>query len=336
MPSDRVVVTGAPVFDKWFNREPRLDREAFCRKAQIRADVPFILFLGSSEDSSPPREELIFVRQWLRAVRQTPESDLGRAGVVIRPHPFNSAHWQNVSWANEDNVTVFPDHGVYPTARDARSDYFDTMFHAAAIVGINTSALIEAAIVGRTVHTILASEFTTRQTGTLHFNYLLPTNGGFLQVAADLPEHLEQLAETLKGPERRREATDSFVTSFLRPYGRETAATPLLVDAIERLAEQGPTRRIRMRRRFYPLSMLLWAMAWLAILPHAAKRHRAFQQTFFPGKKSLTTKWFRAMDFPTAKAAYRAARRRRKKRPPSAPRVGGGPGTPPDGIDAPS
>ena len=46
------------------------------------------------------------------------------------------------------------------------------MYHASATVGLNTSAMIEAAIVGRPVHTILVPEFQHSQEGTLHFRYL--------------------------------------------------------------------------------------------------------------------------------------------------------------------
>ena len=70
-----------------------------------------------------------------------------------------------------------------------------------------------------------------------------------------------------------------------------------------------------MRRRSYPLSMLLWAMAWLVIAPQAIKRRRALRHVFQRKKKPLMKKWFREMDFSTARAEYRAARKRRKRRP---------------------
>ena len=40
------------------------------------------------------------------------------------------------------------------------------------MVGINTTAQIEGAIVGRPVHTVLADDFRFTQEGTLHFHYL--------------------------------------------------------------------------------------------------------------------------------------------------------------------
>ena len=69
-----------------------------------------------------------------------------------------------------------------PVTDEARADFFDSLAHSAAVVGINTTAMIEAAIVGKSVLTVLAPEFA--QESTLHFDYLLEENGGFLHVAA--------------------------------------------------------------------------------------------------------------------------------------------------------
>jgi hypothetical protein len=101
-------------------------------------------------------------------------------------------------------------------------------------VGVNTTAMVEAAIVGRTVLSVLADEFKDTQRGTLHFRYLLTEHGGFLRTAASLPEHAQQLAETLRAPEIGRAACARFVASFVRPAGLDLPATPILVEALER------------------------------------------------------------------------------------------------------
>ena len=61
---------------------------------------------------------------------------------------------------------------------DAVGDFFDSLAYSAAVVGINTSALIESAIAGKNVFTILAPEFRGTQEGTLHFHYLVAEHGG--------------------------------------------------------------------------------------------------------------------------------------------------------------
>ena len=49
----------------------------------------------------------------------------------------------------------FPRRGYNPIDPDNRADFFDSIYHSAAVVGINTSAMIEAAIIGRPVFSML-------------------------------------------------------------------------------------------------------------------------------------------------------------------------------------
>ena len=102
------------------------------------------------------------------------------------------------------------------------ANYFDSIYHSAAVVGINTSAQIESAIVGRPVHTVLADEFQETQQGTLHFQYLKADEFGHLYVGRTIEEHLEQLEESLRGgmPTRPERA----LPPALRPAARARRA----------------------------------------------------------------------------------------------------------------
>src|SRR4029077_6151721 len=93
------------------------------------------------------------------------------------------------------NVSLWPPRAAAPMDTVTKSDYFDSMYHSSAVVGLNTSALIEAGIVGRRVHAILVPEFNENQEGTLHFHYLV--DGGLLRVSRDLPAHVAQLEASL-------------------------------------------------------------------------------------------------------------------------------------------
>ena len=122
----------------------------------------------------------------------------------------------------------------------ARADYFDSIHYSAAVMGINTSALIESAIVGRPVFTLLAPEFRDTQEGTLHFHHLLRVNGGLLRVAHNFEEHAAQLLEAVSADDtwQQREAAHNrrFLEGFVRPHGLDEPVTPRLVDEIEKLA----------------------------------------------------------------------------------------------------
>lgn len=43
---ERVTVTGSPVFDEWFGRQPGSSREAFCRLVGLAPDRPFLLYVA--------------------------------------------------------------------------------------------------------------------------------------------------------------------------------------------------------------------------------------------------------------------------------------------------
>jgi hypothetical protein len=226
VPGERVVITGAQCYDHWFEQRPSSSREEFCRRAGLQPEHPFVLYLCSSPFVAP--DEVSFVRRWLAGIRAAPP--VGEAGVLVRPHPQNAEQWEGVEL---DRAVVWPPAGDDPVGDAGRADYFDSMTHAAAVVGVNTSGMIEAAVVGRPVLTVLADEFTGSQRGTLHFEHIAGERG-MVHVARDLDEHVEQLADALAGrlDDQRRAA---FVQRFVRPHGLDSPATPRFADAVEAL-----------------------------------------------------------------------------------------------------
>ena len=235
-----IVVTGAQPFDKWFDREPSTSRDAFLSKVGLPNDKQFVLFVGSTSSISEPRREVDFVRRWLAELRAS-DGPLRDIAVLIRPHPFNTELWKTTE-IDDPLVTIFPKAGANPVDEGDRADYFDTIFHSAAVMGINTSAMVEATILDRPVLTILDGDFEDTQEGTLHFQYLLPENGGFLEVARTIGEHVGQLERVVSDSEPYRRRVAAFVDRFVRPHGREDNATRRLVNALEEMALSVPGR----------------------------------------------------------------------------------------------
>ena len=216
----------------------------------------------------------------------------------MRPHPYNSTHWLQADFTDLPNVVIYP-RGANPVNEADRQDYFDSLYHSDAVVGVNTTAMIEAAIVGRTVHSVLAPEFQDTQGGTLHFRYLLAENGGFLRVARSLPEHAQQVAETVRSPEIGRDACARFVARFVRPHGKDVAATPLLVDALEMLAS---SRRPRtgVPVGLYPLQQVL-RLAGRVGVSRQRRRARAAKPTHRADTTVATPAADVRADIPTVK-----------------------------------
>jgi hypothetical protein len=242
IPRDRIRATGAHVFDSWFVRRPSQTREEYLARLGLDPSRPFLVYLCSSTLVAP-EGEVAFVRRWIEAVRSSSNERLRTMNIVVRPHPGGDEYWSDVDLGFE-NAAVWPRKGVRPVAEAARVEFFDTLNLSAAVVGINTTAMIEAAVVGKSVLTILLPEFN--QESTVHFHFLLAENGGFLHVAKDLEEHVGQLAAVLDedavGAERRRR----FVESFVRPAGVDRPAATVAAEAIEELAEVPVEARTRL------------------------------------------------------------------------------------------
>jgi len=259
VPESRVRVTGAPAYDHWFAWAPSRSREEFARLVGLRPDRPIILYVCSTRFIAP--DEVGFVRRWADALRKH-GGPTAEAGILVRPHPLSVEQWRDVHLDAAD-VVVWPPQGQEPIDQESKQNYFDSMYHADAVVGINTSAQIEAAIVGRPVHTVLADDFRATQEGTLHFHYLQDEAFGHLHVAQTMDEHVALLSASLRG-ETDPERSQRFVRRFLRPLGLDDAATPIVVEAIEGLAARQPVEtRDRMLSPVLDLGMrYLASISW--------------------------------------------------------------------------
>jgi hypothetical protein len=246
VPEDRIVATGAQRFDFLFNRQPSRTLAEFTDVSGLPHGRPYLIYVCSSSFIAP--DEAAFVRHWLAALRESDDEVLRTIPVLIRPHPQNPQDWDEIGPPDGDLApfVVWPPAGSNPVDAASQEDFFESISYGLAVVGINTSAMIEAAILGRSTFTIITDQHALTQEGTLHFQHLLAENGGFLHIARSLAEHTTQLADGLAGKISDEERLRTFVGHFIRPRGLDRPATPILADEIERLAG---VRRPRARRR---------------------------------------------------------------------------------------
>ena len=269
--ASQVTVTGAQAYDHWFAMAPATDRKAFCAKVGLDPERPLLLYLCSSPFIAP--DEVSFVRRWIASIRASGDERLERLGLLVRPHPQNARQWRDVDLSAEfGNVALYPKAGVNPIDGAARGDYFDAMYHADAVVGVNTSGMIESGIVGRPVFTVQAEEFAATQEGTLHFHHL--RRGGLLHMAESLPEHLEQLAHVAADPAAAQQRTREFVRSFVRPHGLDVAATPRVVADLETLGASPPPepQSVPLTARAVRVTLAPLALVLMVAAVPAAKR----------------------------------------------------------------
>jgi hypothetical protein len=183
--------------------------------------------------------------------------------VIVRPHPKHADQWNGVDLKEFGAAEIWPRGGELPVTEQQRNDFFDTLYHSAAIVGLNTSAQIEAAIVGRPILVLIDPDAPAAREGTLetlHFRYLSDPEHGVVEVAQTTEDHLAQLSEALR--HERPARGHKFVEEFVRPRGLDQPGAPILADVIE----QGANSRARPEPATTP-SLLVLRLLLLVLRP---------------------------------------------------------------------
>ena len=234
VPEARIVVTGAHCYDRWFERVPTRTRAVFARHAGLPDDRPYVLWACSALLPGTPAEPATFLR-WATQLRRSHDPRVRDLPILLRPHPSRLADWSGDEWRAIGNVVMF---GDAPIDDRAREDYFDSLYYSSAVVGITTSAFLEAAIVGRPVLSFYADELVPEHEASVHFQYLADAEHGLLIMGRDLEEHERQLSTVLAGtPPEFALRGRRFVEHFLRPGGLDVPATGIVADGLERIAQ---------------------------------------------------------------------------------------------------
>jgi hypothetical protein len=232
VPAERVTVTGAQCYDHWFGRRPSRPRDEFCRRVGLDPSKPYVLWVCSSLFRRTANEAHVAER-WVQAIRTSSDPLLRDVGILIRPHPARLDEWQHTDLTEYRNVTFW---GAHPVDEEAKDDYFDSLYYSAAVVGLNTSAFLEAGIVGRPVYSILLPEVSAaNQEGTIHFRYLMRSTSN--NCATRLRRRTPTPRRAGSSPKR------SFVRSASTRRGRH--GSPTRSRRRDGLAGRPPTSRAR-------------------------------------------------------------------------------------------
>jgi hypothetical protein len=229
-----------------------------------------ILYAGSSRGIADPAKEIPFVRRWLEGLRRTAPQSIRSAPVLVRPHLSNVQAWAGVDLSDLGPVSIWPrERPGLPMNELETSDYFHSLFHSAAVVGINTSAMIEATILDRPVLTVEVPEFADTQTGTTHFRYLVPSGGGSVSTASTLDEHYGQLARAVSEPGSGADERARFVERFVRPRGTDRPALGFVLEALEELPHLRHRAQIDGAALLAPLR---WGLRFMTRASHGPAR----------------------------------------------------------------
>jgi len=228
VPRQNLVKTGAPTFDFWFEMEPSLDRTAFYSRVGIDTSKSYVVYLCSSRGMIA--NEQAFILDLAKQLSLNPATE--DVVLLVRPHPYNALDLNSL---NTDNVRVWPKSGDLPDVPSVKQNYYDTLHYALATVGINTSAMLEAAIADIPSVTIIDERYQKSQTMMGHFRHLV--NGDFLQLAYTYEEAVSAIAGILNGKDIKRENRKRFVQDFIRPHGIDRPVSEIFSHALEMVAE---------------------------------------------------------------------------------------------------
>ena len=236
--ADKIQITGAQCYDKWFERKPTTSQLEFNQKVGLSVNNSYLLYVCSSSFIAP--QEVSFVKELLQQLRNYDHPQLKQVGLLVRPHPQNFQQWQKADFSKEEKAVIWPRGGQNPVTDLAKSNFYDSIYHSVAVIGINTSAMIEAGILGKPVYSILDPRFQDTQEGTLHFHHLV--RGSLLTLSDSLTEFCQQLIQILtRNRENYEKQIQQFIHEFVRPYGLDTPCTPILVKSIEAMEQMPPT-----------------------------------------------------------------------------------------------
>lgn len=224
---DRIVVTGSPRFDPWFEQPDTVAPASGAPDA-------YVLYLGSSRSIAP--DEVPFVREVSRWLGRDPRT--AHLRVKVLPHPQNQEQWRGI---REPGLEVIDRNG-FPLGSRETQLLRESLRSAQAVVAVNTSAVLEAAVLGRRVLSMRHPAFEEMFAETYHMRYLLEENGGSVHLTESPDDFVEEVARELD-PATRAAAEPhvrAFASAFLRPRGSERRAASVVAEELERLAD---TRR---------------------------------------------------------------------------------------------
>lgn len=229
IPAAKVMVTGAPPFDFWFDAAPTVERKAFLKQAGLPVDKPYVVFLCSSRPIAGENEPHV-IKDMIDTFQK--DESTKEIQILIRPYPSQAYVWESFSYQNS---SIWPREGEWPDQDQARQNLFNTLYHSLAVIGINTTAMLEASVIGKPCLTIMTEEFKGSQTERAHFQHIL--RGGFMETATHYADVQSILADLLRGIDRKAAARKEFVRNFLRPRGLHYTAAEIAANAIEMAAK---------------------------------------------------------------------------------------------------
>lgn len=235
IPQERIYITGAQRFDRLIDSMNGyiLPREEFCRIAGLDADKKYILYVcstfildGQLKKSLDEDVLVLEIASDLERHKETKDVQ-----ILVRPHPQNLTVIPALLAESGRNISVFPNPGEFPDTEEKRRMFYNSIYHSIAVVGVNTTAFLEAAALDKPCITVI-DEVSSETQQLPHFHHL--ADAGFLETAHNTNELAHILKNITAGVDVHADRRSQFVRDFLRPTGHPAVDT--YVELIESLS----------------------------------------------------------------------------------------------------
>ena len=232
VPADRVVITGSPFFDKWFGiNRPISARGATCSRIGIDPDKPYLLYLGSSANIA--RDESWLVIALLQAIRRAEDPALDGLQILFKAHPANL---RPIPQLDEAGIAICQRERGRPDTADAILEFRDILHHAVAVIGVNTTGMLDAVLCDRPCIALAAKKYRQTQAYTPHFQRMQASKA--LLTAGSVRVAVEILSRIMVGDQRSASARRRFAATYARPRGLGSDAGLAAAIAIELAAQR--------------------------------------------------------------------------------------------------
>ncbi|MDO8732928.1 MAG: hypothetical protein Q7L55_10235 [Actinomycetota bacterium] len=270
VPRDRITTTGAQLFDWLRTTDPIPERTAFLQSLGLDPNKRTILYVGSSS-AVGARESRFLLEQYIPYLRGYWDKTVAQSNLVVRYHPTNPIKG---SWIRE----VFTQYSAkadplagQPVVDDrTRRHYRALLTHADVVVGINTSAFLEAAVVGTPAIPIASRRLRTSQQSAPHFRLL--ESAGLFDEPRSIYGNLNAIGDVLADATHTQARLDDFVHNFIDPPDGSVSATDALTEAIEAAEAKSASTPALSRRSFSLALIVLFILGLLRKADRTASR----------------------------------------------------------------
>jgi len=239
IPLERIHITGAPRFHRLVGNVNGfvLPRNEFCDMAGIDPAKKYILYAGSTYllDSNVQKslsEDVLILKIADALAGNNRTQDVH---ILVRPHPVNTRIIPALKDAGRSNVTVYPSPGELPDTEEKRRMFYNSIYHSFAVVGVNTTAFLEASALDRPCITIVSKEYGETQQ-LVHFHHL--EEGGFLEKAKDAENVAGIVGKILEGTDALSFQRNEFVKNFIKSLDPQRSAVEVYADLIVQLGSK--------------------------------------------------------------------------------------------------